>query len=445
MGLDRIPQGLAAGVFLSVALGPFFFGAVERSVWIPLCVLWLGAGLLSILAERLTRVIESRALGSAVSRALMPVHALFGLQLIPLPKSFLNAAAPGSYAAHFLPDPQGLGFAPLSVSPSATLEAWLYVAGLQGLFLALLGLPAARRRPSAYALLVTIGAIAGEGLWQSRTAHPTWLYAQIPIMAPSGLETGGFGPYFNRNHFATLMALGAGWAAGLAGTLARERGGVFRLLSDTAATGKAILLSGAALVFVLASAASGSRSGAFAALCAVGVAAARCFPARFLLPPVVLGLAALGLSGASAIERLLRLDIVSTRLAPWLDMTNLLRFFPFFGVGLGAFAPAYWPYQMNATFEFWPHAHNEYLEWLIEGGLTGVVAVAVTLRSLRLAIQFRAGARLAVEGALIAFCVQALLDFPARIPANAAVLACMLALSAESRSRPAKGSEGRGR
>jgi hypothetical protein len=431
---DGIPRAIAGCAFATVCLAPFLFGAVERSVWIPLCQLWLGAGLVSALCQQRRMPGDATSVGTVVSRALLPVHALFLVQLIPLPAAVLHAISPGSFAAHFLPDPGDGRFRPLSVSPSATIEAWLYVAGLQGLFLALQGLPINRRRRLGHVLLGAIVCLAGEGLWQSRTAHPAWLYGWMPIEAPSGLDTATFGPYYNRNHFATVMALGAAWACGLALALIRERGGLARLLASAAVMTEFVVLAGASLLLVLSAAASGSRSGAGAAIAAIAFVLARVFGARRLVLPMGVGLAVLTLSGAAAIDRLMRLDIVMSRWAPWADMTRLWRFFPIFGSGIGTFGETYWPYQLNAAYEFWQHAHNEYLEWTIEAGLAGLLVAWLTGRSISRSVAFADWAREASVAALVAVALQALLDFPFRIPANAALLVCAIALGGSART-----------
>src|SRR6187402_1585191 len=266
---EGLPTALAWGALWSVCLAPFLFGAVERSVWIPLCQLWLGLGLTSTLIQaRLTPSSHGQA-GQAVSRALLPIHALFVLQLVPLPAAVLRLLSPGSYAAHFFPDPGDGRFRPLSISPSSTIEAWLYLAGLQGLFLTLVALPAPRRRRALHVLLGAIVALAAEGLWQSQTAHPWWFYSRVPNVVPSGFETASFGPYYNRNHFATIMALGTGLAAGLAAAALHRPAGFTRLLHDTTALARVVVLAGTSILLVLTSAASGSRSGALAALSAV--------------------------------------------------------------------------------------------------------------------------------------------------------------------------------
>ncbi|MEO8500945.1 MAG: O-antigen ligase family protein [Vicinamibacteria bacterium] len=432
MRLDGLSRGIAWSAFLSVCVMPFLFGAVERSIWIPLCELWLVLGTTASLTES-RQASAGNSPGPAVAWAVLPIHAFFLIQLIPLPASILHAISPGSFAAHFLPDPGDGRFRPVSVSPAATVEAWLYFAGLQGLFLALQGLPHRLRPAVARALLGVIVALAAEGLWQSRTDHPTWLYSRIPILAPPGLDNASFGPYFNRNHFATAMALGAGWAAGLAMALTRERRGFRRLLTNPSAMAQGVLMGGAALLLLTASAASGSRSGTAAAIAAIAATLGVSGGARRLLLPLGLAIVGLALAGPAVLDRLMHLDIVTSRWAPWMDMSRLVRFFPALGSGLGTFHAAYWPYQMNATYEYWRHAHNEYLQGLIEAGFLGLAVAAFVLFRLRRTVTLDHTAREAVLGAATALACQAALDFPLRIPANAALFVCMMALSTTRR------------
>ncbi len=435
MRLAALPRVIGLVAFANVCLAPFMFAVVTRSEWILLCLVWMGLGLASTMAGRGGTPPDPPTAGPAISRALLPVHLLIALQLLPMPAPLLRVLSPGAFAVHFLPDPGDGRFRPISVSSTATVDAWVYIAGLQGLFLALQGLPVPRRRSLAYALLGVMLILAGEGLWQSRSAHPYWLLGRVPVAVPSGFETSIFGPYLNRNHFATVVAMGAGLAAGLAMTLAREHRGLVRLLSAPAAVPRVILLAGASGFLALASAASGSRSGTLAAVTAMAIVVARGAGKRSLLIAMGLGIPALVLTGAAAIDRGLSVDLVASRFRPWQDMTTLFRFFPVFGSGVGTFALAYLPYQTNATYEIWPHAHNDYLQWLIEGGGAGVVAIGFALRSLRGSVVLTTAAREIALGAAIAFATQAFLDFPCRVPANAAILVCVLALTTSSRDR----------
>lgn len=430
-GLLRAIAWLAFG---SVCLAPFVAGAVYRSVWIPLAQFWLVLGGAAAILRRRLPEGASADTSVAVSRALLPLHALFAVQLIPLPAGLLRLLSEGSHAAHFLPDPGDGRLRPLSVSPLATIEAWLYVVGLQGLFLALQGFPARQRRTLLHSLLAVLLLLAGEGLWQSRSANPHYLYGQVRIAVPSGFETAVFGPYLNRNHFATPMAMGAGLAAGLAASLVLEGGGLTRVLRLPGVMARVIVLAGAAVFLAATAAASGSRSGALAAIAALGVVALRASGKGLLLMTIVAGAAFVTLSGSATFERLLQLDVVQSRWAPWRDMTTLFRFFPVFGSGLGTFGAAYWPYQRNATYEFWQYAHNDYLQWLVETGALGLVTLGVVLHVLLRDVRCPKPSQEACLAVMGAFAAQAFLDFPVHVPASAALLVCVLALSVERRA-----------
>lgn len=428
---ERAREGLAWCALGSAALAPFLFGAVERRVWMPLCLVWMAAGLAShgLLLRSGSVGAPDRASTPGFCRALLPLHALFALQLVPLPAAALRLVSPGSHAAHFLPDPGDGRFRPLSVSPGATIEAWFYICALEGLFLAIQGIRPVRRIVATRVIASCLMLLAAEGLWQSRAERPFDLYGRFPTDSPQGLETSTYGPYYNRNHFATVTGLGAALCASLAWTAARAAGSVSALIGDRALLSATILQLGAAGFLALATAASGSRSGALATIAALGVVTLVAFGKRAFLAAIVLGSTLALLAGPASVERLARLDFAASRWLPWVDMTTLFRFFGLFGAGIGAFGAAYWPYQRNATYEFWQHAHNEYIEWAVEAGLLGLVVLALVLRGLGSSLRVDPAARATVFGALTVACVQSLLDFPMRIPANAAVLVAILALS----------------
>jgi putative inorganic carbon (HCO3(-)) transporter len=418
---------------LSVCVSPFLFGSVERVFWFPLSVLWLGLGLISsVLAGRNSDA--SHSVRVAFSRALLPLHALFALHLVPLPAAVIQVLSPGAFAVHFLPFPGEGALRPLSVAPGTTIGAWLYVAGLQGLFLCLQGIPPVKRRVGMLALLLVASVLALEGFWQSRSPEPYRLYGLIAVRLPQGLIEGIFGPYYNRNHFATVTAMGAGIAAGMATSVLLSARSASQLIRDRIAFPALILFSGTAFLLLLACAASGSRSGTLAGIAAVALVGLRALGRRVFVVAMILGTLALWLSGGAVIDRLLSVDLQASRLRPWADMTKLFSFFWVAGSGPGTFMQAYWPYQSIVAYEFWPHAHNEYLEFAIEGGLVGVVLLGLVASRAVGALTSAATLREAAIGAAVAMAVQSALDFPLRITANAAYLTAALALASLGRT-----------
>lgn len=434
MRIDALLGPAAWVSFATVCALPFLAGGVYRSVWIPLCQFWLGLGIAIAFVRARSGPTDRLDASVVVSRALFPLHALFLIQLIPLPRPVLQLLSPGAFAVHFLPDPGPWAFRPLSVSPAATVEAWLYVAGLQGLFLALSGFPARRRPTILYLLLGVAVILAAEGLWQSRTTHPYHFYGVFPVEVESGFQTSVFGPYFNRNHFATITSMGVGLAAGLAASMVMKGHGLVHLLRQPAALAGVVTLGGLAGFLALTTAASGSRSGTLAALVALAILSYRAFGKRIVLVTVAMATVAVAVSGSAVFYRLMQADVLASRWVPWLDMARLVGFFPVFGSGIGTFGSAYWPYQTNATYEYWPHAHNDYLQWLIETGLLGCIAVVVMLRRLRATVQLLPWGREAILGVTAAFGTQAFLDLPLHIPASVAVLVCVIAVAATRRT-----------
>ena len=429
------------GLF-TVLLAPFAAGAVQLNTWVPLCWLWI---LLGVLTWR-TRT-GGQDFPRLTPSVVLIAHLLIAVQVVPLPMGLLKAVSPGSFAAHFVPPSARSPFAPMTASPIGTYQAWLYLAGLQGLWVTLFWRNAQeRKRQSARLFLgmTIVGSVLGvEGLLQAGSAHPFWLYGLFPVPGADAHERGIFGPYYNRDHYSNLMAIAGSVAAGLLGN---------RLLNGRRLSAGGFLASSdfypkvalaASLCFILvASAASGSRGGLVALGAGLAIGLGPTFLGR---PRLALGFAAtaaLVLFGAgvpSAFARMADIDFENSRLLVWTDTLRLIRFFPLFGCGFGAFAIAYWPYQRVVRFEYWPHAHNEYLQWLIEGGLLGAaLALFAAKRILDAAPRLvrDSSLRPALAG-IVAAAVHALVDCGFRIPANAAWVALLayLVYSESSRER----------
>ncbi len=423
----------AAAAALTLLLAPFAFGAVSANAWVSLSWLWIALGVWSIARAR-------GAAPTALSRitpALIAIHVLIAVQLVPLPPSVLRFLSPGSFAAHFIPQRAGEAWAPLTASPTGTVQAWLFFAGVHGLVLALFSPSAparARLKNVLLAGMAGVGALlAIEGLVQAASSHPHWLYGVFPVPGIGPHERGVFGPYYNRDHYSNLIAIAASVAAGLLARRIPRNGSLAlsRVINSPGFSGSLALAASLVLMFA-ASAASGSRGGLLAIGAGVLVGLASPFLAR---PRLALGSVLLvmvvffGTGVPSAIERMTDVDFEVSRLMVWRDTLRLVGFFPIFGCGLGAFAPAYWPYQRVVRFEYWPHAHNEYLQWILETGLVGSVLALYAIRA-----AWRSAPRLvrneeirpALAG-LTAAMVHAIVECSLRIPANAAWAAVLLA------------------
>ena len=120
------------------------------------------------------------------------------------------------------------------------------------------------------------------------------------------------------------------------------------------------------------------------------------------------------------------------------------------GAGLGNFSLAILPYRKVASQDYYDHAHNDFAEFMIEVGLfgcillagmallTGVHALAVMLRRRS---RLPAGIGLAALMSLVAIGIHSTVDFNLQIPATAATLVIVMAMSnaCSSRSRRRSG------
>jgi O-antigen ligase len=200
--------------------------------------------------------------------------------------------------------------------------------------------------------------------------------------------------------------------------------------------------------FCLTSAAAlltGSRGGLLALVAGIGVLALlssghRQTRAAAIGALLVLGAGATWLSGAQTLQRMEHevrsaQPILEDRLAVWDETMDLIGVRPWLGTGYGTFGQAFQavrPPTLAATFE---RAHNDYLETALELGLPAAALWLLTLGALVFLVARirRRGSRnhIYVQVALAAATaigVHSLVDFPLQLPANAYLLACLLAL-----------------
>lgn len=118
------------------------------------------------------------------------------------------------------------------------------------------------------------------------------------------------------------------------------------------------------------------------------------------------------------------------------------------GTGIGSFEDVYKLYEDPQTVSniYIAHAHNDYLEWLIEAGAAGAILLAAmlawwTLRFARLWIGRSADAlalRRAAAAASLVPVMHSIVDYPLRTPAVAVLAAMCLAVMVTPRNRNAQ-------
>jgi O-antigen ligase/tetratricopeptide (TPR) repeat protein len=471
---------MEAVVLVMVCLSPWAFGAVAPN---HLFLLDLGIAVLMILwAARmlLDGQFSWRKCPVAVCLAAWVLVGLF--QITPLPKGLLGRISPATARIYdrLLParpevlpfeEPTGvstpLAGSTLSFYPGSTQEEMAKYLAILLLFVVVrnnIASPASLQRLGLVAV-VNGSLLALFGLVQAFSAEPETIYWYYP--AP-GL-TSIFGPYINRNHFAfhvnVCVGLGVGLLLGkFAGRDQMQAGGSPRgdgtlatrvttaaqdhiyLALDPAALGMIF-----ALTLMIGSVVYSLSRGGFLALLGgliVGLVirlrqSRWSTQGRTILLTLVTVVAVGSWFGYDRVVARLKTsqdDLVNRdgRVVLWSRSLPLVEEFPLWGTGLGTyeFVEALHRSDADHGAVIVDHAHNDYLEALVEGGLVLFVPVMVAvvlvfrfaLRAVRrVADQPVGGLVLGALMALTMVAIHSFSDFGMHIPANAVIVTVLCA------------------
>ena len=421
----------------ALAWSLFAFGAVYSWAIPPLFMLALAAAILAGARP------EFR---DPVDLAGITVLVVIAAQLLPLPfmvRAVLSPAA-DTYRGAMLLDYEPGAWAPLTIDPRRTRLMLMTAAAALAVWAAVRALGGSDRRLVARLVAWTALPASMLGLGQRMLFPSGRIYGFWTPLEPGAAP---FGAVINRNHFAAwaimavLISMGA-----LAAHLARSRDAQTRRAAIAAAVGdgRALWLLFAAAVTVAAIVVTASRSG-FAALVAAAIAALALMRRRA-------SGRALAAAGAGAVVcfalalTLARPDRLITRMDTegiggrdtiWRESLAIARDYPLAGVGAGAFPAAMAHYQRSTRAVFFNHAHNQYLEWLVEGGaLLAIPLLALIIASARRALRMlRSDAsttfwlRLGACAALAGLGVACLWESPFRTPATLMLAAAAAGLA----------------
>lgn len=404
----------AAALLLLIVVRPSIGRGRARALDVAL-VVWLGAAALQILPVPV-------AIAERVSPASVR---LAGELSLAAPSAFATFSIRASHTAHSL-----------LVLLSALLVFWMaretFRAG---------GVRTFGRGVACLGFVVSLVALAQHAT-AGRLIYWTW---------PTAAEgPPPFGPFVNRNHFATWIVLAIplclGYlAARSAGPDTRDVRRPLRARLARGADPRAVWLLAATGTMALALAFTQSRSG----LAALGVALAigfgltrgRADTARRRGAGVVAALAVLGAAFAWNLPAIMsRFERAATgyadRAVIWRETLPIVHDFWLTGSGLGTFKTTMAFYQQADRTWFFNQAHSEYLQLASEGGLLLLLPVAgAAVAFVRLAagqlrddrtgmFWMRAGAAAGLAG--LAF--QSIWENGLRIPANAVLAAGLAAI-----------------
>ena len=433
--------GLSAAVCFAVLA----FGGTDAFFLVPqLIVLALGA---LLLAASLRSTLASIRLPLTAPLLLV---ALVLLQILPLPSSL--ALSFGAPRDDFL----GPGHFTLSVAPYQTVSHFLQlITYLITFYLVLLVCQERNAMRRLVYVLVCLGTFeALYGLLQYLTG-----WQQIFTYVKKYYLEEATGTYINRNHFAGLLEMVLPFVVALAFRKARTlvRAAVRSevparsVFSSTELPSVVFWLFLASIIFT-ALLFSRSRMGFVAALASL-IAVLTLAGTSQLSARTRTMIAALFFLGVMGLAVWIGSDPVITRfetlgqeysqtgqnrISIWLDTLKLIYQHPLIGSGLGSFAVAYPSVQTAFLDLFVDHAHSDYLEVVSELGLPGgILLFGSILWVLTQAVRhyperedsFETVVCLGSTGSITAILVHSLADFNLYIPANALVLAVILALA----------------
>ena len=415
-------------------------------------VFTLGSVLLALL---LRPPIASHDGSQQLDRIVLITGLAIALQAMPLPATIVDAISPHAVAVRQALSllPSTSTWIPLSIDERSTLWAGVNIVGTIALFftartiLAIGGLRQTVRGISALgflfsALALAQAATAGRFIyWRFRTE-----YEGPPP----------FGPFVNRNHFATWIIMAAPLCLGylLARATGRDESSPQFVSRRTRlarmADGRTAWLAAAAAMMLAALLASQSRSGIAALIGALTVFALThrghstmrrlSWGAAVLL--VIVGVALTRADIPALAERFGKSATgVRDRVTIWNDTLPMVKDFWVTGTGAGTYRIAMLAYQRADRHVQFNQAHNHYLQAAAEGGMVGASLFIAMLFALAQQVkkQLKAdnsGAYWIRAGAacgLFAAALQALWETGLVMPANAALAAVLAAIASYER------------
>ena len=428
---DRVtPHGVIAAGFIACAMVLGGGGSPAPTTELLLQIAFVIAGLAWLWSTR-----HDACKGQRPPRLLL----LFGaallivpfVQLVPLspaiwqalPQRELQVATLSLVAAED-------GWRPLSIAPHVTLAGWLALVPAIGTMWAVSTLGEHDRAMvlATVAILALAGAILGamqmavgqDAFRLYERSHRGWLTAF----------------HANRNAAADVLVIGALATTSAFATWSRK---------SAVSTSAGLTVAAVLLVLFVALLLTGSRAGIALGMISLVVHFYILRPDRALsltkarVAIVAATIAVIGVLIAAENQQIVRVlqrfDVTTdARIAIWQDSwTALLAYWPV-GSGVGTFGTAFQPFESLAALDsaFVNRAHNDYIEFLIEGGmlaagllLTGALAVVMLARhAWRVSPQNHA-LQLFALGTLALVALHSIVDYPLR---NMAV-ACLAGMA----------------
>lgn len=370
---------------------PLAFGAVE--LWS--LTLMEGLTFLMVGLYLLNCILKEQPLyqtPGALPLILFLAYLLF--QMVPLPPGVISWVSPKSSDIYqqTIGTVEPAAWLPISINKKASLQEFFrYAAYVSFYFLSVQILTNKKKLKTAiYTIIIFSSLLAVFALIQKYTSNST-IYWLRKISGNVVI----FGPYLNHNHFAGLMEMMLPIVLSLFLYLKPRIKYEMSLrekiveIFDSQGSNVYLLLGFSAILLATAIVVSFSR-GAIISICLALIFFILLLNHRsnkrkhgnvLLLFSLAVVLSISWFGWDTVFERFDRLStrrglVQEARLVFWIDSVKIIEDFPVTGIGFGNFGNIYPRYRTFRSSDSVQHAHNDYLELLIEGGLIGATLVS---------------------------------------------------------------------
>lgn len=380
------------------------------------------------------------------------------IQIVPLPKGVISLVSANA-ALLYEHLPEAASFIPISIDSGQSLVSLYKGIAYFGLFISVLLLCDTDSRIKLLMLSIVMTGIvqALYGSIEVLSGHTRSLVFDLPV------KTYATGSFVYKNHYANYillcLSMGVGYLiATLSSHTSTSRDKLRTLLSTLLST-KAIVRIGLAIM-VIALVMSRSRMGNTAFFTSMTIVG---FAAWFLFKNRTKGLSILIISlfvidmfilsawfGLDKVKERIETTALTheTRDEVIRDSLPILKDYALTGSGMGSYYTLYPVYQSDEVHLFYDHAHNDYLQFLIEAGsvpsfiilMVPLIAASRCVKAMRkrrnkLIQGVAFGVLMGVIGMLIHISV----DFPLQAPANTSLFVTILALGLLTKRSSHKG------
>ncbi len=386
-------------IYIAVLVfSPLAFGTVEQWSLTIMEVLLLFALLLLLLQTGKETAPLYRIPG------IVPLLCLWAyciVQAVPMPPSIVKFLSPEAYNIHmgsvgvFDPD----SWISLSVQKKSTIMEFFRLGSYTAVYVLTVQLLSRKEllKKTVTILIAFSALLAFASILKYLLGDPEifWIRQVSPeVPVP-------FGPFINKNHYAGLMGMLLPLVLSVfLGLKPRTRYDSFRdqlaeLLSRRG-TNMYILVGLAAIIIIISIFLSRSRGGIISvSLSTLILGIILYFKSKktaknfsLIVVPVSFIVLAAWIGWDSVLKRFVEssggnwhIKIDYVRVEVWRDAVSYIRDFLLTGTGFGTFVSAYPKYRSVLTDWTIEHAHNDYLEFLAEGGIIGFLLIACFLAS----------------------------------------------------------------